>query len=61
MIICHCAAISDRDVKAHVARGARTIDELVDDCPVAQNCGSCRPTVEHLLSLHADPRTALAG
>jgi bacterioferritin-associated ferredoxin len=52
MIVCQCAAISDREVRAHAARGAATIDDLAADCPAGQHCGGCRPEVEHILALH---------
>ena len=52
MIVCHCAAVSDREVRAHAARGAATIDDLAAACPAGQRCGGCRPEVEQILALH---------
>lgn len=57
MIVCHCAAISDREVRAHAARGASTVAELAADCPAGQHCGGCRPEVEQILSAHCRART----
>ncbi len=57
MIVCHCAAISDREVRAHAARGASTIADLAADCPAGQHCGGCRPTVEQILAVHGPART----
>lgn len=60
MIICHCAAISDREVRAHAARGAATLEELAADCPAGQHCGGCRGTVEQILEVHS-PARAMAN
>ena len=61
MIICQCAAVSDREVRALAARGAATIDELGEECQAGQQCGGCRPLVEQLLATHAPPRSLVNG
>lgn len=61
MIVCHCSAVSDREVRAHAERGVRCLDELGEHCDAAQLCGGCRPTVERLLARHASRDALLAG
>lgn len=58
MIICHCEAVSDRQVEAAVSSGARCPAEIAKRCAAGTNCGDCRPSIEALLAtLLADPVT----
>lgn len=50
MIICHCTATSDRQLRALVEAGVRSVDELADACGAAARCGGCRPMVERVLA-----------
>ncbi len=61
MIVCHCTAVSDRDVRAHAEQGIRCVDELGPYCEAGQVCGGCRSTVERLLARHAVHDAVLAG
>lgn len=60
MIVCHCAVISDREVRDHLAAGVQDLDGLTAGCGVAANCGGCLPALEELLEeaalAIADPR-----
>jgi bacterioferritin-associated ferredoxin len=44
--------VTDRVIDSEIARGARTIEELVDRCGAGAECGGCWPTLEELL--HGD-------
>jgi bacterioferritin-associated ferredoxin len=49
MVLCHCRAVSDHDVRAVIAGGAQTPTQIADRCGAGGDCGSCRPLVEDLL------------
>jgi bacterioferritin-associated ferredoxin len=49
MYICVCAAVTDRAVRAAVAEGANSLDDLRIDLGVAMNCGSCARAAEHVI------------
>lgn len=67
MIVCHCAVVSDHDVRDHIARGATDVCALAEACGAAQTCGGCLPAVRDELARqglptdeHLDPRTIRA-
>jgi bacterioferritin-associated ferredoxin len=49
MILCHCKAITDRDVRAVHDAGGRSIVEVARACGAARECGGCRPSLAALL------------
>ena len=49
MLICHCRAVSDREVKSAIRRGARSMREIAQACGAGSRCGGCRPAVVQLL------------
>lgn len=51
MIICHCKAVSDRDIRRTVRMGANSTTEVERLCGAGTDCGSCRPTVETVLRI----------
>jgi bacterioferritin-associated ferredoxin len=58
MYVCSCRAVTDRTVKAAIASGARTIDDLAERCGAGGRCGGCWPALTELLqdSRPADQR-----
>ena len=52
MIVCQCRVVSDRDVAAAVAAGARTVSSVCRATGAAQECGSCIFTVKALVCQH---------
>jgi bacterioferritin-associated ferredoxin len=50
MVVCHCRGVSDRQVRAAIDDGARTLAEVGARCGAAQECGGCRFTVKDLLA-----------
>jgi bacterioferritin-associated ferredoxin len=53
MILCHCAVVSDRDVRACVADGAGSVGEVLRRTGAAAHCGGCA------LAVRACARAAL--
>ena len=41
MIVCHCAVVSDRDIRDQVAAGARTVSQVLRETGAASGCGGC--------------------
>jgi bacterioferritin-associated ferredoxin len=41
VILCHCAVVSDRDVKACVDAGARTVGQVLRATGAGRDCGGC--------------------
>lgn len=50
MLVCHCHAVTDRDIRACVRQGACRVDEVTDLCAAAGGCGGCRSAVEQIVS-----------
>ena len=53
MVVCSCRAVNDRTIRAAIADGARTVDDLTDRCSAASRCRGCGPELERLLAEHA--------
>lgn len=49
MIICHCHAVNDRQIKQAVADGADTLRDLHRELKVGSTCGRCLPQVRRML------------
>jgi bacterioferritin-associated ferredoxin len=61
MIACHCNAVNDRTIRDAIARGAADVATLTARCGAGDDCGSCLPVLERLLSEHPAPATACAA
>lgn len=46
MMLCHCRAVTDREVREAIAAGARDPYEIEDRCGAGGDCGSCRVLIE---------------
>jgi bacterioferritin-associated ferredoxin len=49
VILCHCNAVSDREVRAAVLDGAGDLEEVTRSCGAGGDCGSCRGSIEAML------------
>jgi bacterioferritin-associated ferredoxin len=49
MIVCLCRAVSDRTLRARIAEGASTVEELGAACGAGTGCGGCHDQIEQLL------------
>ncbi|HEY9494291.1 MAG TPA: (2Fe-2S)-binding protein [Intrasporangium sp.] len=54
MIVCQCAVVSDRDVTAAYAAGARTLAQACMSTGAGRDCGSCVFSVKRLVCEHGE-------
>ena len=50
MIVCVCKSVSDRKIRATIAEGVDTFDELQFELGVATCCGKCEPSVREMMA-----------
>jgi bacterioferritin-associated ferredoxin len=50
MYVCSCAGVNDRTVRATIAAGAHTIDEVAMQCSAGADCGGCWPHIAELIA-----------
>jgi bacterioferritin-associated ferredoxin len=54
MIVCHCHAVSDREVVDVVERGASELADVTDACRAGSDCHGCHSRIEAILdAMHA--------
>jgi len=49
VFVCHCQAVTDKEVHAAVDAGARTLDEVSAATGASANCGLCGELVESII------------
>lgn len=57
MIVCHCHAVTDRDIRTAARNGAATCDEVRRRCQAGGDCGGCEPRVQMILQGECAART----
>jgi bacterioferritin-associated ferredoxin len=50
MIVCVCKSVSDRKIRASIAEGIDTFDELQFELGVATCCGKCEESVRDVMA-----------
>ena len=55
MILCHCAVVSDREVRDAIHSGATDVCSLAEACGTSQRCGGCLPAIRDELRNHGLP------
>jgi bacterioferritin-associated ferredoxin len=48
--VCICYAVPDSEVRACIARGARTVEEVGEACDAGTGCGSCHDQIDVFLA-----------
>ena len=62
MFVCHCRAVTDREIREAIAAGARDLAEVGLRCGAGITCGGCCPLIEQLLADQAgEPVAATAA
>jgi assimilatory nitrate reductase catalytic subunit len=54
VIVCLCEGLRERDLEAHVARGATTVAELGRVCRAGRSCGMCAPDLVRIVARGRD-------
>lgn len=49
MLVCHCRAVYDRQIREEIANGARDAFDIADACEAGTVCGGCVPAICKLL------------
>ena len=49
MLLCSCNAVSERTIRAAIASGARSPQEIARRCGAGARCGGCWPALYELL------------
>jgi bacterioferritin-associated ferredoxin len=50
VIVCHCRATSDREIRRAVRNGAVTLHEVSRACGAASGCGGCAEAVHEVIA-----------
>ena len=61
MYVCICNAVTDREIRAATALGARTIDDLRDSLGVATCCRRCESCAQGVLERALETATCTTG
>lgn len=59
LYICHCRVVTERAVRAAIAAGAETVEEIGVRCGAGTTCRACHPELERLLSERAGTLSAV--
>ena len=49
MIICHCNAATDRDIRRCASKGEGSIGDVAAGCRAGTTCGGCVPAIQAIL------------
>ena len=60
MIVCHCNATTDREIRRAVRNGASSLREVSRSCGAASGCGGCAEAVLEIISSELGARETRA-
>ncbi len=49
MIVCHCHARNDREIRDAVREGACTRQKVIRACSAGRSCGGCIPAIDDII------------
>jgi bacterioferritin-associated ferredoxin len=49
VIVCHCQAVNDQQLRRTVREGADTPKKVASRCGAGRLCGDCRPLIDQIL------------
>jgi bacterioferritin-associated ferredoxin len=49
MYVCVCRAVTDKQVKAAIEGGARTVQDVTQACCAGDDCGACHHVIEGMI------------
>lgn len=60
MILCSCFAITETDIEAEISAGARTEQQIGEQCGAGTDCGGCSDTIRAMLDRPTPDRANLS-
>ena len=60
MVICICHRVTCHELRAVIATGVRSVDEVAARCRAGSDCGSCREDIADLIQEAAPPHRTIA-
>ena len=61
MYICLCQGVTDREIKASIEAGAKSLREVQANTPVGLNCGGCRDSAKAFIDETLQQRAQTLG
>jgi bacterioferritin-associated ferredoxin len=61
LIVCHCHAASEREIRRAVRNGAGTLREVASACGAASGCGGCGSAVQEIIASELGAHEARAA
>jgi bacterioferritin-associated ferredoxin len=55
VLVCHCMAVYDDQIRVEIDKGARDVFDLADACDAGTVCGGCVPVLCELVGQRAVP------
>jgi bacterioferritin-associated ferredoxin len=55
LVVCHCAVVTDHEVRDAIRAGATDVCALAEACGTARACGGCLPAIRQELDAHGLP------
>lgn len=54
LIVCHCEAVSEHNIREAVKSGARSCRQVARACEAGRSCGGCRPLIREIIAEESD-------
>ena len=61
MVVCHCKAVSECEVRRAVRAGASRRAEVTRACGAGAVCGGCHPVIDEIVAGESDDATLLGA
>ena len=61
MYVCVCAAVTDKDIRKAVDRGALSLFDVQNELPVGSCCGRCEDTARSVVDEYVTARRGDCG
>jgi bacterioferritin-associated ferredoxin len=61
MYVCVCNAVTDKDIRGCVDRGASSLFDVQNELPVGSCCGRCQDTAQAVVNEYLDTQKTRQG
>ena len=52
MFVCVCKAVTDSQIREHIAKGAESREAVTKACEAGGDCGACHEKIEEMVEDH---------